>query len=226
MYIADHARERPDHPALIETATGAALSYRELNERSNRLARLLHARGLRRGDTIALFMENNPRFLEVAWAALRSGLYLTAVNRYLTVEEAAYIVDDCDAQALISSAAIAEVAGRLPALLPRCRQFLMTDGAIPGWRSYEDATKDFPPERLAEEWAGELMLYSSGTTGRPKGVRRPLREVGPGDELFLTDIIGEYGFGPDTVYLSPAPMYHAARSPSRCSCSASAARWS
>ncbi len=210
MYIADHARERPDHPALIETATGAALSYRELNERSNRLARLLHARGLRRGDTIALFMENNPRFLEVAWAALRSGLYLTAVNRYLTVEEAAYIVDDCDAQALISSAALAEVAGRLPALLPRCRQFLMTDGAIPGWCSYEDAVRDFPPERLAEEWAGELMLYSSGTTGRPKGVRRALREVGPGDELFLTDVIGEYGFGPDTVYLSPAPMYHAA----------------
>ncbi len=119
MYIGDHARERPDHPAVVDTATGETLTYRELDDRSNRLAQLLHADGLRHGATVALFMENNIRFLEVAWAALRSGLYLTAVNRYLTAVEAAYIINDCDARVLISSAAKAEAAAELPARLPR-----------------------------------------------------------------------------------------------------------
>ncbi len=209
MYIGDFARTRPDHPAVVHTGTGEALSYRELDERSNQLARLLREAGLRRGDTVALFMENNIRFLEVVWAALRSGLYLTAVNRYLTAEEAAYIIDDCDAGVLVSSAAMADVAAALPARLPRCRRFLMTDGAIVGWESYERALAAFGPEPLAEEWAGELMLYSSGTTGRPKGVKRPLRDAPPGDNS-IAATIGDYGFGEDIVYLSPAPMYHAA----------------
>ncbi len=209
MYIGDHARTRPDHPAVIHAGTGETLSYREIDERSNRLARLLHEEGLRRGDTVALFMENNIRFLEIVWAALRSGLYLTAVNRYLTAEEAAYIIDDCDAFVLVSSAAMADVAAAMPARLPRCRRFLMTDGAIAGWEAYEPAVAAFGPEPLAEEWAGELMLYSSGTTGRPKGVKRQLRDVPPGDDP-LAAMVGDYGFGPDTVYLSPAPIYHAA----------------
>ena len=209
MYVGDFARTRPDHPAVVHTGTGEALSYRELDQRSNHLARLLHAEGLRRGDTLALFMENNIRFLEVAWAALRSGLYLTAVNRYLTAEEAAYIINDCDAGVLVSSRALGNVAAELPARLPRCRRFLMTDGAIAGWESYEQAVAVFGPEPLAEEWAGELMLYSSGTTGRPKGVKRPLRDAPPDDNP-IAAMIGEYGFGEDTVYLSPAPMYHAA----------------
>ncbi len=208
MYIGDHARQRPDHPAVIHAGTGEALSYAELDARSNRLARLLRAQGLRRGDTLALFMENNLRFLEVAWAALRSGLYLTAVNRYLTAGEAAYIINDCDARALVSSAAMAEAAAALPALTS-CRRYLMTDGAIAGWEAYEPAVSAFAPQRLEQEWAGELMLYSSGTTGRPKGVKRKLREAPPGDDP-IAALIGDYGFGADTVYLSPAPMYHAA----------------
>jgi long-chain acyl-CoA synthetase len=210
MYIGDHARTRPDHPAVIHTGTGEALTYRELDERSNRLARLLHAQGLRRGDTVALFMENNIRFLEVAWAALRSGLYLTAVNRYLTIEEAAYVIGDCDARALVSSAAKAEVAAALPPLLPHCRRFLMTDGAAPGWESYEAAAAEYPAAALPDERAGELMLYSSGTTGRPKGVQRLMRDVHPSDDALYAEMIHDYGFGPDTIYLSPAPMYHAA----------------
>ncbi len=144
MYIADHARERPEHPALVNGATGEALSYAELDARSNRLAQLLLAQGLRRGDSVALFMENNMRFFEVVWAALRSGLYVTAVNRYLTAEEAAYIIDDSDAQALVSSIARADVAGALPKLLPRCWRFLMADGTVAGWSSYEDAIAGYP----------------------------------------------------------------------------------
>lgn len=82
MYIGSHAKATPDRPALIIGGTGEALSYGELDARSNQLAQFLYAQGLRRGDTIALFMENNPRFMEVVWATRRSGLYLTAVNRY------------------------------------------------------------------------------------------------------------------------------------------------
>ncbi|MEO8713981.1 MAG: acyl-CoA synthetase [Acetobacteraceae bacterium] len=210
MYIGDYARIRPDHPAVIDASTGEKLSYRDLDERSNRLARLLRAEGLRRGDTIALFMENNLRFLEVAWAALRSGLYLTAINRYLTADEAAYIIDDCDARVLVSSAARADVAAALPERLASCRRFLMTDGAIPGWECYEQAVAAFPADPLPDERAGELMLYSSGTTGRPKGVKRILRDVHPSDDTLLAQVLQDYGFVPETVYLSPAPMYHAA----------------
>ncbi len=210
MYIGTHARRAPDHPALIIGSSGEILTYRELDERSNRLARLLQAQGVRRGDTVAMFMENNPRFMEVVWAARRSGLYLTAVNRYLTSDEAAYIIDDSDAAVLISSHAMAEVAAALPGRLPRCRRFLMVDGTIAGWSAYEAAVADFasgPPE---EEWLGELMLYSSGTTGRPKGVRRELRDAKVGEDDLLLRVVQGYGFGEDTVYLSPAPMYHAA----------------
>jgi long-chain acyl-CoA synthetase len=210
MYVGDFARTRPDHPAVIHTGTGEALSYRELDQRSNRLARLLHAEGLRRGDTLALFMENNIRYLEVAWAALRAGLYLTAVNRYLTAEEAAYIINDCDARALVSSSAMADVAAALPPRLPSCRRFLMVDKAIPGWESYEQAVAAIDPVPLEQEWSGELMLYSSGTTGRPKGVKRALRDVPPSDDSLYTTLVEDYGFAEDTIYLSPAPMYHAA----------------
>jgi fatty-acyl-CoA synthase len=159
---------------------------------------------------VALFMENTPRFLEVVWAARRSGLYLTAVNRYLTVEEAAYIIDDCDAKVLISSFARADVAAALPGRLPRCRDFLVAGGSIDGWTSYEAAVAGFPAQPLDEQWLGELMLYSSGTTGRPKGVRKPLQQVQYDTDGPLSGLLRALGFGEATVYLSPAPMYHAA----------------
>jgi len=210
VFIADHARERPGHPALIDAATGAALSYRELDDRSNRLAQLLHARGLRRGDHIALFMENNPRFLEVCWAAARSGLFYTTINRYLTAEEAAYILNDCGARVLVTSSARAEAAGALGPLIPGCPIRLMTDGTIAGWEAYEDAVAAQPAAPLAKEWLGEPMLYSSGTTGRPKGIKRPLSDLTVGEDLRWRETQRGYGFDAETVYLSPAPLYHAA----------------
>jgi long-chain acyl-CoA synthetase len=210
MSIGTHARSAPDHPALIVSSSGEVLTYRELDDRSNRLARLLQAQGVRRGDTVALFMENNPRFMEVVWAARRSGLYLTAVNRYLTADEAAYIIDDSDAAVLISSHALVETAAALNSRLPRCRGFLMVDGIVPGWSAYETAVAKFSSEPLDEEWLGDLMLYSSGTTGRPKGVRRPLRDAKVDEDDLLQRVVQGYGFDQGTVYLSPAPMYHAA----------------
>ncbi|HEX2943786.1 MAG TPA: acyl-CoA synthetase [Rhodopila sp.] len=210
MSIGQHARTAPDRPAIIDSATGATVTYRQLDERSARFARYLAANGVRRGDTIALFMENNLRFLEIVWATRRSGLYITAIHRYLTAEETRYIVDDSDAVLIVASKARADVAAELTDKLPNCRQRLMVDGVIDGWTSYEQAVAAYPADPPETEWMGELMLYSSGTTGRPKGVRRKLRDILVEGDDFLKAFLSSYEFDQDTVYLSPAPMYHAA----------------
>ena len=193
--------------------SGAVVTFRELDERSNQLAHLLRDAGLRRGDHMALFMENQPRFLEAVWAALRSGLYITAINSHLTAEEVAYILGDCEAQAFVTSRAMAEVATSIPwnEELPKVSVRLMVDGNEPGFASYEDATSTFPTTKIEDESTGATMLYSSGTTGRPKGVLRPLPDTKPGEgEERLATMSGPYRFRDGMVYLSPAPMYHAA----------------
>ena len=210
-YPGGHAQISPDKPALIKAETGEVLTYRQLDAHSNRLAQFLFAQGLRRGDHVALFMENHLRYPEVMWAALRSGLYITAINRYLTADEAAYVVNDCGARALVTSLARADVIEGASLQIPNCLIRLMIDGTIPGWASYEDTIAGHPATPLAEEWAGETMLYSSGTTGRPKGIKRALPDykvyesMGP-----IAAFTAAYGFNADTIYLSPAPMYHAA----------------
>ena len=210
MSIGLHARTAPERPAMINSLTGEVLTYRELDERSARFAHYLTATGVKRGDAVALFMENNARFMEIVWATRRLGLYIVAINRYLNADEARYIVNDCDAVVLVTSAALAEVAAGLTDRVPLCRARLMVDGVIDGWDSYEAAVATCPAEPPEVEWLGDLMLYSSGTTGRPKGVRRALHDVTVDGDDLIKAFIGGYGFGPDTVYLSPAPMYHAA----------------
>ena len=209
-HLADHARLTPDKPALISGTTGEIVTFAQLDERSNRAAQALHAHGLRRGDHIAVLMENNLRFMDAVWAAFRSGLYVTAVNRYLTPEEIAYVVDDCGARVVITSFEKRETAAALADLMPGVTLRLMVDGAIPGWESFEAALAAASPEPLEREWMGDSMLYSSGTTGRPKGILRPLPEIGPTEGFAARQTVNRYGFGPDTVYLSPAPLYHAA----------------
>jgi long-chain acyl-CoA synthetase len=209
-YIADHARAFPDKPAMIAASTGEAVTFRQMNDRSNRLAQYLHAQGLRRGDHVALLMENNLRFMEVVWATFRSGLYLTAVNRYLPAEEAAYVVGDCGAVAIITSYDRQGTAAELADQIPDCPHRLMVDGTIPGWISYEAAVAPFPAEPLAEEWMGDSMLYSSGTTGRPKGILRPLPQASPAEGFATRQQVNRYGLSTQAVYLSPAPLYHAA----------------
>ena len=210
MSIGTHARMAPDRPAVIDSATGSTLTYRDLDERSARFANYLAGIGVRRGDTVALFMENNARFMEIVWATRRMGVYMAAINRYLTAEETSYIVNDSDAVVLVTSKARADVAADLADMVPNCRHRLMVDGTIDGWQSYEDIVAKQPATAPAEEWLGDLMLYSSGTTGRPKGIRRPLRDVKVDEDEFIKAFIGGYGFDEQTMYLSPAPMYHAA----------------
>ena len=210
MSIGTHASMAPDRPAMIDSASGTVLTYRELDERSARFAQYLAANGVKRGDTVALFMENNPRFMEIVWGTRRSGIYITAINRYLNAAEVGYIVNDSDAVVLGASKSRADVAVALIDQVPMCRRLLMTDGVIGGWTSYEDAVSACSAERPAVQWIGDLMLYSSGTTGRPKGIRRALRDVTVDEDEVVKAFIGGFGFDAETVYLSPAPMYHAA----------------
>jgi len=215
MHPGHHASTAPDKAAVIVARTGEVLTYAELDARSNRLARLLWAEGLRRGDHLAVFLENHLRYFEVAWAALRSGLYLTTVNRYLTAAEAGYIVDDCGAPVLISSRALHEIAAGIPERAPGCRRFLVVDdppeGATDRFERYEAALAQHAPEPLAEEPLGEFMLYSSGTTGRPKGIARPLPDRPVAHGLAMNPVLkGLFRVETDSVYLSPAPMYHSA----------------
>ena len=212
MYPGKWAKAFPEKPAVIDAASGAVRTYGELNDRSNRLAQLMHARGLRRGDHVSIFMENNLVFFDALWAAFRSGLYFTTVNRYLTGEEAGYIVDNSESKVLIASQALAEVAAEIPRHAPNCETWLMADGAVEGFEDFESAIGAHPAEPLAEEPAGFFMLYSSGTTGRPKGIIRPLPEGSIADETGPVGGLQQalWGFNENAVYLSPAPLYHSA----------------
>jgi long-chain acyl-CoA synthetase len=220
-YPGSFARSRPDHPAVILSESGRVVTYRELDERSNRLAHLLRERGLRRGDHIAIFAENHERFFDALWAAARSGLYFTPVNSHLTADEAAYIVDDCDAKAIVTSTAVAGVATAMLPSLTRCPVRLMFDsgdasGEVPdGFEPLEPAVASFPATPIADESQGTGMFYSSGTTGRPKGILPPLPDAPAEAVTPVSEAMRMmWGIGADTVYLSPAPLYHT--SPSNC----------
>ena len=212
MYPATYAAKTPDRAAAINGRTGEILTFKQLNDRSNQLAQYWYGQGLRRGDHVAIFMENNLKYFEVAWAALRSGLYITTINRYLTAEEAAYIIGDCAAKSIVTSLALQGVATELSGIIPDCPMRLMVNGVIDAWDSYEEIIAAQPATPLAEEPMGDAMLYSSGTTGRPKGIKRPLGEgqsAAEGTRL-TAGLQALYGFDENSVYLSPAPLYHSA----------------
>ena len=192
--------------------SGEVVTYADLDAGSNRLAQLFHARGLRFGDHIAVCLENSPRFLEVCWAAQRSGLVYTAINYHLTPDEVSYIVADCDARAFITSAALRETVTTLIDLLSVSFGIRLAIGAeIAGLEPYDAAVAAHPATRLAEEVEGVAMLYSSGTTGRPKGIAHAQPRIAVGTPLpILEGFARLYSLSADTIYLSPAPLYHAA----------------
>jgi long-chain acyl-CoA synthetase len=210
MYPGTFAKSKPAAPAVIMAGSGEVMSFGELNARSNQLAHRFRAAGLNRGDHVALFMENQIHYMEVVWAAMRSGLYLTAINSYLTPGEVSYIVEDCGAGAFITSKAKTETVTQIE-LPERVRTKLMVGGTASGFDSYEETVAAYPETNIADESTGTLMLYSSGTTGRPKGVKRVLPTVVPGEpDPGIVHFKTLYNFRDEMVYLSPAPMYHAA----------------
>src|SRR4051812_10940186 len=190
-------------------ATGETVTYAELDERSNRLAQHLRRAGLQPGDHLGIFLRNEARFLEVVWAAQRSGLYYTPISSLLTAAELDYVVDDCGAVALVASAAL-DVAAGIGDRIPRVGVRLAVDGDLEGFDDYETAVADAPPAPLLPELAGSEMFYSSGTTGRPKGVRKPLA-LGPAWDVpgYFPTYRDLYGFDRDTVWLATGPLYHA-----------------
>ncbi|MHB1855318.1 MAG: AMP-binding protein, partial [Acidimicrobiales bacterium] len=213
MHPAEIASQAPDRLAVVMGDSGESLTFRELEERSRALAVAWRRAGVSRGDTVGILLENHLRFLEVAWAAQRSGLYYTAVNWHLTPEEVAYIVSDSGAKVLVSSRlnlATAEAAAA-GAVDPAGTLKVLVDGSAPGWRGLDELIGEVRDAPLEDECEGDFMLYSSGTTGRPKGIRRALTfpPMGQG-------IVGATGFlrmlemQPGQVYLCPAPLYHAA----------------
>jgi long-chain acyl-CoA synthetase len=212
MWPAVHAQSDPDKAAYVMASTGEVVTYRQLDDRSNQLAQVLFERGLRFGDHVALLMENNARYLEVAWAAQRSGLYFTTINYHFTTDEVVYIVENCDAKAIVVSASLTDVVGDLAAALPeQVSVRLAVGGDVEGFERYEEVVAAAPAEPLAEELEGHAMLYSSGTTGRPKGIKYPLERKPVGSPApALAGFQATYGIDTDTVYLSPAPLYHSA----------------
>lgn len=213
MYPGKIAELTPDKPAVIMGGSGQRQTYAELEENSARLARMLYEKGLRKGDVIALLAENNLRCFEIYWAALRSGLYVTPINRHLAVEEVGYIIDDSGARVVLASAALSELAEAVVPMTPKVEARYVFDGFAAGHESYEDAVASASAEPLPDQPFGGPMLYSSGTTGRPKGVKVmvPPAQVGePGGDVLVPFVQHVFQIGADDVYLIPAPLYHAA----------------
>jgi acyl-CoA synthetase (AMP-forming)/AMP-acid ligase II len=208
------ARLTPDKLAVVvvdaESRPVQTLTYAELDDRSVRCAHLLRAAGLTTGDHVAVLMENRTEVFEVCWAAVRSGLYVTVVNTKLSPDEAGYVVDDSGSRVLVTSAAMAELAAAIVPGTPGVARRLIVGGVLAGHDDYTAALAAAPSSPLPGESEGETMLYSSGTTGRPKGVKRALTGGAVGTEFRLSAMVGAMGYDRSTVYLSPAPLYHAA----------------
>lgn len=212
MYPGAHATQRPDHPAIIMATTGQTITYKELDDEANQLSHVFRDMGLEPGDHIAFCMENHPRFLAICWGAHYAGLIYTAMSSRLTTDEMAYIIDNCQAKVFITSPYKSDQAAVLRDQMPNVELLLMTDAPIEGYDSYEAAIERASTEPLPDRIAGTDMLYSSGTTGRPKGVLpatdpQPLETAGSGVGGLGAML---FGFTEESRYLSPAPLYHAA----------------
>lgn len=211
MYPGVHAQTAPNKPAAIAYETGEILTYQQLDDRSAAVASALHARGLRPGDVIGVLSDNSLECFVIYWAALRSGLYVAPINRHLSASEVAYIIDDSDSRVLFVSSGLRPLAEELRGNLPRLEHQVMFGGTLEGYESYDELVATAGP-RLAEQPRGSDMLYSSGTTGRPKGIRPVLPTIQveePGDPV--TAMMAQmFKVGPGDVYLQPAPVYHAA----------------
>ncbi len=213
MYPGVHAARTPDKPAVVEADTGRVVTYRELEDGSIRFGHWLRDRGLGVGDHIAVLAVNDARAYELYWGAIRSGMYITFVNTHLGADEAAYIVDDCGAAVFVASAALVDLATEVANRATGVRERVAIGGTLPGFARYEDVIGRFPAIAADDQPRGTDMLYSSGTTGRPKGITPALtgRQVGDEPGPHVTEMMRRrFGFDSDSVYFAPSPVYHAA----------------
>lgn len=213
MYPGAHATTRSNQAAFIMASTGETVTYAELEARTNRLAHFLRSKGLKRLDHYSIFMENNARYIECCGAGERAGLYYTCINSFLTADELAYIVGNSQSRILIVSKETQAVA---KAALSQCLGIevcLVVNGPGDGGKflNLDEAVGGFPATPIPDESLGTPMLYSSGTTGRPKGIVRPLPEQPPSEPLPLFKFLHQlWRYRDGITYLSPAPLYHSA----------------
>jgi long-chain acyl-CoA synthetase len=214
MQIREHAESTPDKPAVIMHPSATVVTFGELEARANRLAHHFRQAGLAEGDTVAILMENNEHFHAVMWAARRSGLYYVPINTHLTAAEAAYIVDNSNAKGIVGSAALRKTLEGLASELPRGlpEVLIVADDHLDGWQRYPECVAGQPDTPIADEIEGDLLQYSSGTTGRPKGIKRELPHLPPAEVPGMMAMLVSVWMQPDSVYLSPAPLYHTAPS--------------
>ena len=219
MYAPQIAAIDPDRPCFIMAETGETVSFAEFEARCNRFAHLLRAHGLQRLDHYSIFMENNSRYLETCGAGERAGLYYTCINSHLAADELAFILDNSESQVLVTSRALFDVAMAALAQCPKVTLCLVVDApgdaaagsAIVPVLDYATAVESQPSEPIDDEALGTAMLYSSGTTGRPKGIIRALPENSPGEPLPLYQFLQQmWRYRDHMMYLSPAPLYHSA----------------
>ncbi len=209
-----HARTNPDGLAMVLADTGESLTYRELDEESNRFAQLLRSLGLKPGDRIAVMMRNSPDFSQVYWGTTRCGLFVTLLSTHLKPAEAAYIIGDSGARVLVLSASLGETPRALAAgraeLIPTVEHiFHAGDEPIAGAKPLAEAMAAMPPSPVPDEISGFHMIYSSGTTGRPKGIVLPFTP-GPIDEFNAleggsAELMKEFD---PLVMLNAGPLYH------------------
>jgi len=205
------AAREPDRPAVIMATSGEVVTFAELDDTANRLSQLLRAAGIERGDHVAFCMENRAEFLPIAWGCHYAGVYYTAISSRLTTDEVEYIVNDCGAQAFITSPYMAEAATAILESTPSVRVRLAVGGRVDGHESFEDAIAAQSNEPLANRKESADMLYSSGTTGRPKGVKVAAPDDALGTPPALLGLLTMlFGVNDGCMYLSPAPLYHAA----------------
>lgn len=214
MQIREHAEATPEKPAIILHPSGTVVTFGDLEARANRLAHHFRQQGLQEGDVVAILMENNEHIHAVMWAARRIGLYYVPINTHLTPAEAAYIIDNSGAKAIVGSAALKDVLAGLDKELPNGLPgtLLIADGELEGWQRYPEAVADLPSTPVDDEMDGDLLQYSSGTTGRPKGIKRELPHLPPSQTPGMMAALVGFWMQPDSVYLSPAPLYHTAPS--------------
>jgi long-chain acyl-CoA synthetase len=208
MHPYRHAAATPDKAAIIVAETGAVTTYAALDAASNQVAQFFRSKGLVAGDKVAFLIENTPDYFALAWGAQRAGLHFVCISTKLTVSEVDYILTDSDAKLLIAGASLAPVAVALTASAER----FSLGGAMSGFAPWEDAVAAMPATPIADETAGQGMLYSSGTTGRPKGIIRDALPDPAIDHVTPLAMLaaGFFGLNADSIYLSTAPLYHAA----------------
>ena len=218
MFVGQYAVDKAHQPAIIMADSGEILTYSAFDQRTNQVAHLLRSEGLTRLGHYAIFMENSLAYTEICGGGERSGLYYTCINSYLTADELAYIINNSESEVIFTSAAKLHTVRAALSQCSRIRRCFIVDGYTlepaslePLYRSYADAIRHLATTPIEDEFLGTSMLYSSCTTGRPKGIIRPLPECAPADLLPIYGfLLNLWQYREGMIYLSPAPLYHSA----------------